>query len=92
MSAAEHKDEGTKHFKAKEYAEAARSYTRAIELEPGHAAYWRFRGELHMRAGDPERALADCRAAERLLALRGGAPRSLLDLIARLEAELAGGR
>ena len=33
MSAAEHKDEGTKHFKAKEYAEAARSYTRAIELE-----------------------------------------------------------
>ena len=33
MSAAEHKDEGTKHFKAKQYAEAARSYTRAIELE-----------------------------------------------------------
>ena len=33
MSAAEHKDEGTRHFKAKEYAEAARSYTRAIELE-----------------------------------------------------------
>ena len=33
MSAAEHKDEGTRHFKAKQYAEAARSYTRAIELE-----------------------------------------------------------
>ena len=33
MSAAEHKDEGTRHFKAKQYAEAVRSYTRAIELE-----------------------------------------------------------
>ena len=33
MSAAAHKDEGTKHFKEKEYAEAAQSYTRAIELE-----------------------------------------------------------
>ena len=42
MSAAEHKDEGTRHFKAKQYAEAARSYTRAIELEsdPVELACW----------------------------------------------------
>ena len=33
MSAAEHKDEGTKHFKAKQYVEAVQSYTSAIGLE-----------------------------------------------------------
>jgi len=32
-SAAEHKDEGTKYFKAKQYAEAVRSYTSAIGVE-----------------------------------------------------------
>jgi len=33
MSAVEHKDEGTRYFKAKQYAEAVRSYTSAIGVE-----------------------------------------------------------
>ncbi len=49
---------------AKDDAAALKSFSRALEIEPGHAEARLRRAEIFLESGQPEQALADMRAAE----------------------------
>lgn len=60
------KDEGNEQYKAKEYREALKLYTQAIELCPDCAAYYSNRSACYMMLGKYNEALNDAREAVRL--------------------------
>jgi len=65
-SAERKKAEGNEAYKNKEYADAARLYTQAIELQPLAAPYYSNRSACHMMLGRYRPALDDAQKAVKL--------------------------
>ncbi|KAK1750694.1 hypothetical protein QBC47DRAFT_309134 [Echria macrotheca] len=60
-----HKNEGNKYFKLKDYGRAIECYTKAVNLQPNSATYLGNRAAAYMSANKFVEALEDCkRAAE----------------------------
>ncbi|KAJ3291121.1 hypothetical protein HK104_006325 [Borealophlyctis nickersoniae] len=61
--AEELKGQGNKAMGAKNYSEAIRLYTEALELDPQNALYYGNRAAAHSQAGDHDKAVADAKKA-----------------------------
>jgi len=60
------KASGNKYFKAKDYANAIREYTKAIEADPKNATYYNNRAAAYISANSFTAALEDAKTADEL--------------------------
>jgi stress-induced-phosphoprotein 1 len=70
--AAQFKDQGNKYLQAKQYDEAVRAYTEAINLNPFDHVYFSNRSAAYLSKGDNDHALID---AERCIKLNASWPK-----------------
>lgn len=71
-TAAEFKDIGNKHLQAKQFDEAIKAYTEAINLNPNDHVFFSNRSAAYLSKGDAANALSD---AERCITLNGTWPK-----------------
>ena len=62
----DHKIEGDAYFALREYDQAVRAYTKAIEINPRDGEAYYFRGNVYHNKGEHDKAWEDVHKAQRL--------------------------